>query len=192
MSDEKTSQVVTRILQAEDRAASSAEELLKLIYPGLRAAAQRVMAHERAGHTLQPTALVHEAFLKLVSDRELPWQNRRHFFSAAADAMRQILIDHARTRNRVKRGGGRRRVQLESLADLAEAETGEIEQFDRIYQRLLDEHPDLAEVVRLRFYAGLSVADTAKALGASTSTVDRRWSLARAWLYRELELSTPT
>jgi RNA polymerase sigma factor (TIGR02999 family) len=163
-----------------------AGELLPLVYAQLHAAARAHLASERQGHTLQPTALIHEAFLKLAENRQVPWQNQEHFYAAAAAAMRQVLIDHARTRGRLKRGGGRARTDLASVADLADADLGEILRFDEVFGRLERESPEYAAVVRLRFYAGLSIEQTATTLGISTSTVDRRWSLARAWLFREL------
>jgi len=170
-----------------DRAA--ADRLLPLVYEQLRAAAQMQMAGERAGHTLQPTALVHEAFVKLVGARELPWGNRRHFYVAAAEAMRQILIDHARSRDRAKRGGGRerRRLDFRSVADLVcFGESDEIIALDEALRRLEQQRPRVAQVVQLRFYAGLDIDATAGALGVSPRTVDLDWALARAWLYREL------
>jgi len=165
---------------------SAGERLLPLVYQQLRAAAQIQMAGERAGHTLQPTALVHEAFLKLVGDRDLPWQNRRHFYAAAAEAMRQILLDHARSRGRLKRGGGRRRVPL-SVADVAESwNLEETVSLDEALRRLESRDTGIAEVVRLRFYAGLTIEQTAEALGIAPATVKRRWEFGRTWLYREL------
>ncbi len=178
---------VTMLLQQASDRPEAARELLPLVYEQLRAAAQVHMNAERPGHTLQATALVHEAFAKMVdSEGELPWENRRHFFAAAGDAMRRILIDHARGKNRVKRGGGRARSDLANIEDFLEADSSEILRFDEVFRRLEDESPEYAAVVRLRFYAGLTVEQAASALGVSTSTVDRRWSLARAWMFREL------
>jgi RNA polymerase sigma factor (TIGR02999 family) len=165
---------------------SAADRLLPLVYKQLRAAAQLQMAGERPGHTLEATALVHEAFLKLVGDRDLPWQNRRHFYVAAAEAMRQVLLDHARARGRQKRGGGRGRVPL-SMADVAESwNLEETVSLDEALRRLESEDGRIAEVVRLRFYAGLSIEQTADALDISPATVKRRWECGRTWLYREL------
>jgi len=162
------------------------ECLLPLVYDQLRAVAQRALAAERPGHTLQATALVHEAYLKLVGEREIPWASRAHFYVAAAEAMRRILIDHARARGRVKRGGGgRARLTLSDVTDLA-SKPDEIVRFDEAFRRLEGESSEAAAIVRLRFFAGLSVEQTAEALGVSTSTVDRRWAFARAWLYRAL------
>lgn len=182
-----TSPDITQMLaQAADGNEVAANELLPLVYAQLRAVAQQRMAGERAGHTLQATALVHEAYLKLVGPRDVPWQNQAHFYSAAAEAMRRILIDHAKSRGRQKRGGDKSCVALD-VADLAAAADSEqILALDEAVCRLEEQEPEAANVVRLRFYAGLSVDQTAEALGLSPRTVDRRWTFARAWLFREL------
>jgi RNA polymerase sigma factor (TIGR02999 family) len=165
---------------------AAAAELLPLVYDQLRALAQQRMMQERPGHTLQATALVHEAFLKLVGPREIPWAGQAHFYAAAAEAMRRILVDHARTRHREKRGGKGERVLLNVL-DLANTENSEeILALDEALCRLEQQEPEVGEVVRLRFFAGLSVDQTAESLGVSPRTVDRRWKFARAWLFREL------
>jgi RNA polymerase sigma factor (TIGR02999 family) len=178
------SQTLTILLDETQDSAQRVESLLPLVYDQLRAVAQRALAAERPDHTLEATALVHEAYLRLVGEREIPWANRAHFYVAAAEAMRRILIDHARSRGRVKRGGGRARLDLGSVAELAASGSSEILEFDELYRRLEAELPEAAAVVRLRFYAGLSIAESAKALGLSTNTIDRRWALARAWLFR--------
>ena len=161
-------------------------ELLPAVYDQLRAAAQQALLAERPGHTLQATALVNEAYLRLVGDRQVPWANQQHFYVAAAEAMRRVLLDHARARGRVKRGGGRSALDITTLADLAEAEAEDIVRFDEAIRRLEEESADAAMVVRLRFFAGLSVDQAASALGVSPATVDRRWALARAWLFSHL------
>ncbi|MCI0366464.1 MAG: sigma-70 family RNA polymerase sigma factor [Phycisphaerales bacterium] len=183
---------VTRILS--DLAAGrreSAGELLPLVYQQLRAIAQQRMNQERGGHTLQATALVHEAYLRLVGDGETRWDHRGHFFAAAAEAMRRILIEHARARSRHKRGGPQSRrleMRVEDVADLAACENPQqVIALDDAFCRLQREEPRAADVVRLRFYAGMSVDDTAKVLGVSPRTVDLDWSFARAWLYRALQ-----
>lgn len=165
---------------------AAADQLLPRVYAQLRAVAQQRMAGERKDHTLQATALVHEAYLKLVGTRKIPWANQAHFYAAAAEAMRRILLDHAKSKGRKKRGGERNRVPLGviDLADVGNSE--EIVALDEAIYRLEQQEPEAAKVVRLRFYAGLSVDDAAAALELSPRTVDRRWQLARAWLFREL------
>ena len=181
---------LTRILQRADAGDGAAiDELLPLVYDQLRRDAQHRMAGERPDHTLNATALVHEAYMRLVGDRRLPWQNRAHFYAAAAEAMRRVLLDHAKSRGRQKRGGGRRAASFEvgGVADLAAVEKPEeILAFDQAFRRLEGESPEAARVVRLRFYAGLSVDETANALDVSPRTVNRLWTFARAWLYDEL------
>ncbi len=178
---------VTRILAAIERGdARAVNELLPMVYDQLRREAQRHMAGERPDHTLQATALVHEAYLRLVGDRRIPWKNRAHFYAAAAEAMRRILLDHAKARGREKRGGGRKRVPL-SVADVAESwNFEETLSLDEALRRLMDRDPNIGRVVELRFFTGLSIDDTAAALGVSKATVKRRWEFGRTWLYREL------
>jgi len=180
---------VTRLLKdVGEGKPHAAEALLPLVYDQLRELARHRMSEERAGHTLQATALVHEAYLRLVGDRPAGWAGRAHFFHAAAEAMRRILIEHARSRGRVKRGGGaeRQRVPL-SVVDLAaENDAGEILDLDEAICRLDLQSPDVAAVVRLRFYAGLTIEETAEALGISPQSVKRDWAYARAWLFHQL------
>ena len=178
---------VTRLLErAAGGSAAAAGELLPLVYDQLRQLARQRMNGQPPGHTLQATALVHEAYLKLVGDRDVRWSDRAHFFFAAAEAMRQILVDSARGRGRLKRGGGRPRAPL-SVADLAaEDDPAQILAVDEAVRRLESQSPQTAAVVRLRFYAGLGVAEAAAALGVSERSVSREWTFARAWLAREL------
>ncbi len=179
---------VTRILNAiEGGDARAAEKLLPLVYEQLRAIARQRMAQERAGHTLQATALVHEAYLRLVGGQQVPWMNRAHFYMAAAEAMRRILIEHARKRDRLKRGGDRRRVPV-SVADLAaEQDSEEILAVDEAVRRLEETDAQAGKVVRLRFFAGLCVDETARALDLSPRTIAREWAYARAWLHNALK-----
>lgn len=174
----------------------AADRLLPLVYGQLRKKAQLLMAGERRDHTLSATAMVHEAYLRLAGPREVPWAGRGHFYAAAAEAMRQILLDHAKGRARIKRGGPRASVgqsaqgmDFEDLTALACRDSEQIMRFDDAFRRLETESPDGAAVARLRFFAGLSVEQTAAALGLSTSTVDRRWAFARAWLFWRLNES---
>ena len=176
----------TRFLSAAaagDKAAADA--LLPLVYEQLRKVAQRRLDGERTGHTLSSTALVHEAYLKLVGPREIAWAGRGHFYAAAAEAMRRILLDHARARGR--RGGEKLRLsEVGDVAALAGTGADEILAVDEAIGRLGEEDRQAAELVRLRFYAGLDVEDAAKALGVSPRTAARLWTYARAVLYRDL------
>lgn len=194
MPSDQTSQI-TRLLHevsAGDHAAEGA--LLEQVYDQLRAIAQERMAHERRGHTLQATALVHEAYLRLlagdgqsVQQSEVVWLDRGHFYRAVAEAMRRILIDHARRRGTEKRGGCYKRLPL-NVCDLAEDDNAvEILALDDAISRLQETDASAAEIVRLRFFAGLSVEQTAAVLGLSERTVKREWTYARAKLFRLLE-----
>lgn len=183
---------VTRLLgEAAGGDANAARELLPLVYEQLRSLARNRMRGERAGHSLQATALVHEAYLKLVGNRDIQWSGRGQFFGAAAEEMRRILIDHARARGGLKRGGERRRVPLSVLDLAAHHESEEIMALDDAVSRLQEISASMGAVVRLRFYAGLNVEETAEALGVSTRTVEREWAGARAWLFRELGYDSP-
>lgn len=169
---------------------SSAQELLPIVYDALKELARQRMALERPGHTLQATALVHEAYLRLVG-KDMRWAGRAQFYHAAAQAMRRILIEHARARGRIKRGAGARKLPL-NLLDLAEqADSQDILALDEAIRRLEEHTPEIAAVVRLRFFAGLSVAETAQALAMGRRSVDRAWAYARVWLYRELYSDDP-
>jgi RNA polymerase sigma factor (TIGR02999 family) len=165
----------------------TSRELLDAVYSQLRAVAQQQMNKEGVGHSLQATALVHEAYLRIADNRKVAFQNKAHFFAVAAEAMRRILIDHARAKNAVKRGGGARREPLSVLDLAAESDPAEILALDDALTRLEQAEPDAAAVVRLRFFAGLSGEDTAQALGVSPRHVDSLWAYGRAWLARELE-----
>jgi RNA polymerase sigma factor (TIGR02999 family) len=182
------SQQITRLLvewSAGDRTAL--DQLLPLVYNDLKKLAGSHLRRERTGHTLQGTALVHEAFLRLVDQRDATWQNRVQFFGIASQVIRRILVDHARQRNAQKRGGEALRVTIdESIAVPAGGADFDVLALEDALEKLaaLDERQ--SRIVELRFYGGLSVEDTAEALGLSPATVKRDWSLARAWLFREL------
>ena len=161
--------------------------LLPLVYDELRRLAARYMRRERPGQTLQATALVHDAYLRLLRDSHLSWQNRAHFFGIAARSMRQILIERARTRGAAKRGGSRIRVTFDpGLIAAAQAPELDLEALDEALTRLAALDAELARVVEVRFFGGLSIEETAEALNISPATVKRRWTLAKAWLAREL------
>jgi RNA polymerase sigma factor (TIGR02999 family) len=176
---------VTRILGAmEAGEPRAAEQLLPLVYDELRKLAAQKLAHEQPGQTLQATALVHEAYLRLVGGEQArDWSGRRHFFAAAAEAMRRILIDRARHRQTRKAGGGRHRLDLDDLEPALEEESGDrLLALDEALRQLEAEDPRKAELVKLRFFAGLTAAQAAAALGVSTSTAEKDWAYARSWL----------
>jgi RNA polymerase sigma factor (TIGR02999 family) len=174
---------VTRLLEAAGRGdGRAAADLLPLVYDELRKLAAARMAQERADHTLNPTALVHEAYLRLVGDQQ--FDHCGHFFAAAAEAMRRILVEAARCKGRDKRGGGRRRVELTDYPAAAPAD--DLLALDEALDRLAARDPARAELVKLRYFAGLTVPEAAAALGVSVTTAERSWAFARAWLYAEL------
>ncbi|MEM6979764.1 MAG: ECF-type sigma factor [Planctomycetota bacterium] len=180
---------ITEVLDAMNAGDCHAtEELLPLVYEELRRMAGRKMNHEMASHTLQPTALVHEAFLRLVGDHRGPtWEGRPHFFAAAAEAMRRILIESARRRRTEKRGGDRRRTELTHVDAAVEADDAEsLLALDEALTKLERTDSDLAKLVELRYFTGLTVEQTADMLGTSPRTVKRHWAYARAWLHREM------
>ncbi|MBL9150786.1 MAG: sigma-70 family RNA polymerase sigma factor [Phycisphaerae bacterium] len=169
----------------------AAETLLPEVYDELRKLAEARIARERPGGTLQATALVHEAYLRMVEKTGAAsahaWDGRGHFFAAAAIAMRRILVERARSRGRLKRGGGRERVELDALAIGVEADSVDMLALDAALERLAASDRRKHDVVMLRFFAGLSIEQTAEALGVATATVERDWTFAKAWLFRELE-----
>lgn len=162
------------------------DQLTPLVYEELRHQAARYLRRERPGHTLQTTALIHEAYLRLIDAKDVPWQGRAHFFAIAANLMRRILVEHARRRNADKRGGSHVRVQLDEALAVADETDVEVLAIDEALDRLAAIDPQQARVVELRFFSGLSVEETAAALGVSPKTVKRDWSVARAWLRREI------
>ncbi len=164
---------------------SAADRLLPLVYDQLRRAAELRMLGERADHTLSATAIVHEAYLRLVGPRQVPWASRGHFYAAAAEAMRRILVDHARAR-RARGGGATRLEEIEDVVALAAADSEQILAVHAALSRLESEDPEAAAVVRLRFFAGLSVDQAAEALGISPRSAARLWAYARAVLFRSL------
>jgi RNA polymerase sigma factor (TIGR02999 family) len=179
--------VTKLLLEASGGAPDAFARLMPLVYEELREIARRQMEKERKHHTLSPTALVHEAYLKLVGTERLIWRDRGHFFAVAAEAMRRVLIDLARRRGRAKRGGGRLRLPLNVIDLGLELDRDTVLALDEALERLKERDPRMAEVVLLRFYAGLSNEEAARALGISVRTVKREWTFARAWLYDELQ-----
>ena len=181
--DLPVSRILKRVSEGEVRAA---EELLPLVYEELRRLAAARMKNEATEHTLQPTALVHEAYLRLLRSEPQTWDNRRHFFSAAAEAMRRILIEHARSRDRIKRGGELHREPLADIAISPSVDLSEIIAVHEVLEEFEREMPDKAELVKLRYFAGLDEATAAETLGISRPTASRWWTFSRAWLFQKL------
>jgi RNA polymerase sigma factor (TIGR02999 family) len=180
---------VTRILSAIDQGdPSAAEQLLPLVYDELRQLAAQKLAHEQPGQTLQATALVHEAYLRLLGQEpRQQWNSRGHFFAAAAEAMRRILVEVARRRARHKHGGDRERIELDASAIIAPEAGDDLIALDEALDRLATEDPLSANLVKLRYFAGLTIPQAAEALGVSPRKADFLWSFARAWLRREIK-----
>jgi len=162
------------------------DRLLPIVYGELRRIADRQLRHERADHTLQPTALVHEAYLRLINQRSVDWRNRAHFYGVAAQVMRRILVDHARRRAAGKRGDGAQRVALEEAAEATKANEIPVLALDHALTRLEQVDPGLAQIVELRAFGGLTIDEAAHVLKVSASTAKREWRTAKAWLTREL------
>jgi len=179
---------VTQLLDAAAAGdPKAAAELLPLVYDELRKLAAARMAEEKPDQTLQATALVHEAYLRLVGgQKQQDWNGRGHFFAAAAEAMRRILVEQARSKGRQKRGGERQRLSLDDLEIPFTGPSDELLAVDEVLTRLAEKHPEKADLVKLRFFGGLTGEEAAQALGISPATADRYWTFARAWLFREL------
>lgn len=182
------SQSVTRLL-GQGGGPHGADELLPLVYDELRALARARMSREASGQTMQATALVHEAYLRLVGDEDPGWNGRGHFFGAAARAMRRILVEEARGKARLKRGGGRQRVELRETLLSTDTVDDEILAVDEAVRRLEQSDPRKGWIVNLRYFAGLTTEETAAAIGLSTATIEREWRFIRTWLQVELDLS---
>jgi RNA polymerase sigma factor (TIGR02999 family) len=179
----------TRVLeQVQQGKEEAADELLPLVYEELRKLAAHKMAGEAPGQTLQPTALVHEAWLRLTGAESRTWDSRGHFFAAAAEAMRRILIERARAKSRLRRGGGGERVPLEHVTLASDDPPETVLAINEALERLAARDPFKAEVVKMRYFVGLSQDEIAQALGVSVPTIRRHWAIARAWLYAELKI----
>ena len=182
---------ITLVLQAIGRGDGRAsEQLLPLVYGELRRLAAARMAQERPGQTLQATALVHEAWLRMVADGDRTWENRAHFFSAAAEAMRRILIENARRKSRLKRGGGQLRVDIDELNLAAATPDDKILLMNEALERLEAEDAEKARIVVLKFFGGMTNHDVAKTLGVTERTIERQWAYAKAWLFQNIRTQT--
>jgi len=179
---------ITRILSAIDQGdLRAAEQLLPIVYDELRKLAAARLAHEKPGQTLQATALVHEAYLRLVGSASTQqWNSRGHFFAAAAEAMRRILVEQARRKQRVRHGGGLQRIDLDGQLAVSSTADDDLLALDEALERLAAEESETAEVVKLRYFTGLTIEEVALALNISVRTVNRHWAYARAWLYQQL------
>ncbi|MDB6039500.1 MAG: hypothetical protein JWM99_3341 [Verrucomicrobiales bacterium] len=177
---------MTEIIHSPSENELEANELLPLVYEELRRIARHKMAHESPGNTLQATALVHEAYLRLIGSREHPWKGRRYFFAAAAEAMRRILIDKARRKKRQCHGGGAVHLDLEEIDLPAPIPSEDLFALDNALEKFAEFDPEKAELVKLKFFTGLSTAEAAALLGISEPTAKRYWAFSRAWLFRQL------
>lgn len=186
MTEASTHQVTQLLIDWSNGDQSAFDRLMPLIDEELRRLAHRYMSRERAGHTLQTTALVNEAFLRLVNRKNLQWQNRAHFFGLAAQVMRTILVDHARSHASAKRGGGARNLELDEAMVISQQKASEVIALDEALKRLALIDPRQSRIVELRFFGGLTVEEAAEVLHISPVTIKREWSTAKAWLYHEL------
>lgn len=187
--EKKPTGPITEQLQnwSDAKSLDADEALLEMVYAELHRLSHRYLQRERIGHTLQTTALVHEAYLKLSKQKSFAWSNRTQFYAIAATLMRRILIDYARSRHRARRGGSQEAVHLDTGFMLAASDANfDLIELDEALDRLAEKDEDLARIVELRFFSGLDVQETAEVLGVSESTVKRGWALAKAWLHREL------
>jgi RNA polymerase sigma factor (TIGR02999 family) len=186
MTEAQTHQVTQLLIDWSNGDQSALDKLMPLIDEELRRLAHRYMSRERAGHTLQTTALVNEAFLRLVNRKNLQWQNRAHFFGLAAQVMRTILVDHARSHASAKRGGGTRNLELDEAMVVSQQKASEVIALDEALKQLALIDPRQSRIVELRFFGGLTVEESAEVLNVSPVTIKREWSTAKAWLYHEL------
>jgi RNA polymerase sigma factor (TIGR02999 family) len=184
---EKEVTLLLKKINDGERGGSAPEKLLPLVYDELRRLAYGYLQNERRDHTLQPTALVHEAYIRLVDWENVSWQNRAHFFAVAAQVMRRILVDHARRKNAQKREGAREKMTLDEAVSLSAEREIDLIMLDEALEDLANLDPTQSKIVELRFFGGLTVEETAHALDISPSTVKREWTAAKAWLYRRMK-----
>ena len=186
MTQSTTHQVTQLLIEWSNGDKKALNKLMPLIHEELRRLAHHYMSHERPGHTLQTTALVNEAYLRLVNRKGVHWQNRAHFFAIAATLMRSILVDHARGLAYAKRGGGARKIELDEALIVSRERAAEVVALDDVLKELAHFDPQQGRIVELRFFGGLTIDETAEVLALSPATIKREWSTAKAWLYREL------
>lgn len=180
-------EITSLLVRLSEGDRSAVSELAPVVYNELRHLAAHYMRRERPDHTLQATALVHEAYMRLVEQRQANWQNRAHFFGVAAQLMRRILVDHARSRAREKRRGEQQKISLDEVVVMSPDKLEEVLVIDQVLGRLEKRDARQSQIVELKFFGGLSTEETAEALGTSPRTVEREWALARAWLYMQLQ-----
>ncbi len=186
MESDRNSEVTRMLLSLEEGDGSAAKRLFPVVYDDLRDLASRYLNDERKGHTLQPTALVHEAYMRLVDQTRVDWQGRTHFFAVGAQAMRRILVDHARKRQAAKRGGGLQRITLDERMAVEWRREEDLLALDDALIKLAELDPRQAKMVELRFFSGLKVNEVAEVLGMPKRSVEREWTMVRSWLRREL------
>ena len=191
MSDRPPPEITQLLLSWRNGNEHALEELMPVVYSELRRLARNFMRRQNPGHTLQTTALVNEAYLRLIDSNRVNWQDRNHFFASSAQLMRRILVDFARKKNSLKRGGGQVQVTLDDHAEFAIAEQSDLLDLDEALSRLAELSPRQAQIVELRYFAGLTEEQVGETLEISSRTVRRDWNLARAWLYRELSGRDP-
>ena len=184
--NESQQQITERLIAWGSGETSALDDVMRAVYQELRRRADHYLRLERPDHTLQPTALVHEAYLRLIDQRKVSWQNRAHFFGVAAQMMRRILVDHARTKQRGKRGGAARKLTLDEVMNLSQGRAADLVALDDALKALAEIDPRKSQVVELRFFGGLNVEETAEVLDVSPQTVLRDWKMAKAWLYQEM------
>ena len=186
MSSDEITQATEILSEITAGDAAATQRLFQLLYGDLRELAARFLQKERRGHTLQPTALVHEVFLKLVDQSRVDWKGRTHFFAVGAQAMRRVLVDHARGRRRAKRGGDRQRIVLDEHIALSPERDEDLLALEEVLTKLAEVDSRQAAIVEMRFFGGMSVAEVAEVLGVSKRTIESEWTMVRAWLRREL------
>src|SRR3989442_8538840 len=186
MRQRSTHEVTQLLIEWSNGDKAALDKLMPLIYEELRRLARHYMSREHPGHTLQTTAVVNEAYLRLVNRKRVRWQNRAHFFAIAAQLMRSILVDHARSHAYAKRGGGARKIGLDEAMIISQQRAAEVVALDDALKQLAEIDPQQSRIVELRFFGGLTIEETAEVLGLSPATIKREWSTAKAWLYHEL------